>query len=104
MKTYYVKFAYYDEAEPQVRKFQATSPGHAFQQCLREFPGARLFEGWCEGWIGRVTRGGITYEPLSAVRVVAESAPVAEETKFPFYDDCISRPPSMVNAHERFCG
>jgi len=91
MKTYYVKFRYNGEGElvePQIRRYKATSPGHAFEKCVSEFPGAKLIEGWSEGGLG-INYGCITYAPPSTVRIVAEPAPKAEETKFPFYDECL---------------
>ena len=89
MKTYRIKFTYDGEGEAQVRRYEATSPGQAFEKCLRKFPGAKLLEGWCEGRIAGITHGRITYAPPSTVRVVAEPAPKEEETNFPFYDDCL---------------
>jgi hypothetical protein len=90
--TYHVRFSYDDEAEAQIRKFQAASPGHAFEKCLQEYPGCKLIEGWRENGLG-ANYGCITYTPPSTVRIVAEPAPKAEETRFPFYDDCISHRP-----------
>ena len=91
MKTYHIKFSYDGEGElePQVRKYEAISPGRAFKKCLDEFPGAKLIEGWREGRIGGVNHGCITYAPPSTITAVAEPAPKAEETKFPFYDECL---------------
>ena len=83
MKTYDVKFSYDGEGEPQVRSYQATSPGHAFTKCLREFPDAKLIEASREG--GYLDGYGITtYQPPSTVRVVTEPVPKAEQTTFPF--------------------
>jgi len=91
MKNYHIKFSYNGEGElePQVRRYEATSPGHAFEKCLQEFPGAKLLECRHEGRIVGITHGCITYAPPSTVRIVAEPAPKVEETKFPFYDDCL---------------
>jgi hypothetical protein len=88
MKTYRIKFTCDDEGEPQIQSYKATSPGAAFQKCLDEFPGANLIGGWNEGGLG-TNYGCITYAPPSTVRVVAEPTPKAEETKFPFWNDCI---------------
>ena len=90
MKTYHIKFSYDGEGElePQVRRYKATDPGHAFEKCLREFPGAKLLEGWNEGGRGS-EYGCITYAPPSTVRTAAEPRPKAEETRFPFYDECL---------------
>ena len=81
MKTYYVKFSYDGEGElvePQIRRYQATSPGHAFEKYLREFPGAKLIEAWREG--GYLDGYGITtYQPPSFVKVEAEPAPKEEQ-------------------------
>jgi hypothetical protein len=40
MKTYHVKFSYNGQGElkTQVRRYEATSPGEAFQKCLNDFP------------------------------------------------------------------
>jgi hypothetical protein len=94
MKTYYVKFSYNgkDEFEPQVRRYKARSPGQAFKKCLDEFPGANLLEGWSEGGLGS-DYGCTTYAPPSTVRIVAKPRPKAEETKFPFYDECVGTRP-----------
>jgi hypothetical protein len=88
MKTYRIEFTYDGEGEAQVQSYKATSPGHAFEKCLREFPGAKLLEGWNEGGRGS-EYGCVTYPPPSTARIVAEPAPKTEETTFPFYDDCL---------------
>ena len=76
MKTYYVKFRCNGEGElvePQIRRYQATSPGHAFKKCSREFPGAKLIEARREG--GYLDGYGITtYRAPSLVKVEAEPA------------------------------
>jgi hypothetical protein len=92
MKTYHIKFSYDGEGESQVRRYKATDPGHAFEKCLREFPGAKLLEGWNEGGRGS-EYGCITYAPPSTVRTAAEPRPKAEETRFPFYDECLGTRP-----------
>jgi hypothetical protein len=87
---YRIKFTCNGEGEPRVRSYKATSPGHAFEKCLREFPGAKLIEGRCEARLSTGTSyGGITYAPPSTVRVVAEPTPKTEEIKFPFWNDCV---------------
>ena len=92
MKTYHIKFTYdgEHELEPQIRNYKASSPGDAFKKCLREFPGAKLIEGWSNGGLG-FNYGCITYAPPSTVRIEAEPAPKAEEQKFPFWNDCVGR-------------
>jgi hypothetical protein len=80
MKTYHIKFSYDGEGkrEPQVRRYKATSPGEAFQKCLREYPGAKLIEAWREGgWLDG--HGITTYKPPSLVKVKARSAPKEEQ-------------------------
>jgi hypothetical protein len=69
MKTYHVKFSYAEggELEPQVRTYRVASVIRAFEKCLKEYPGARLIEGWREG--GYLEGYGITvYQPPSLVR------------------------------------
>jgi len=91
--SYRIKFIYADQLEPQVRSYKAASPGQAFKKCLRKYPGAKLIEGRKEGGLGG-NYGCITYTPPPTVRIIAEpAAPKAEETKFPFYDDCLGRRP-----------
>jgi hypothetical protein len=95
MKTYYVKFTYHGEGEqfePQVRSYKATSPGEAFEKCLEEYPDAKLIQSRSEGGLG-VNYGSISYPPVSTARVVAEPAPKAEETRFPFFDECLGTRP-----------
>lgn len=80
MKMYNVKFVYNDEGatEPQVRRFSATSGGQAFQQCLKEYPGAKLIEAWREGgWLGG--HGITTYKPPSLVKVKTRPAPKEDQ-------------------------
>jgi len=87
MKTYCVKFCCSDQVQ-QFRRYKATSPGHAFIKCLREFPGAKLLEGWTEGGLGAYY-GCVTYTSPSTVKVVANPATLEEETVFSFYHDCL---------------
>ena len=92
MKTYYVKFAYGEEAEPQVRSFKATSSGRAVQKCLCEYPGAKVRELFSEGGLG-ANYGCTVYEvpPSGSVSVGVKAqpapAPSQGETTIPFFDE-----------------
>jgi hypothetical protein len=88
--SYNIKFICADKLQPQVRRYKAANPGQAFSKCMREFPGAKLIEGWREGGLGD-NYGCIVYAPPSTVRIAAEPPPQAEETKFSFYDKCLGR-------------
>ena len=87
MKTYHIRFE--GELGERVQSYRAASPGQAFKKCLRQFPGARLIEGW--SGIGSHYYGCVTYQPPSTAGVVAEPARQEEETKFPFYDEVKGR-------------
>jgi hypothetical protein len=90
--SYFVKFVYGDKLEEQIRKFQAANPGHAFRRCVQQYPGSKLIEAWREG--GRESNyASTTYAPPSTVKIKSEPAPKSEQSKFSFFDCCLSRRP-----------
>jgi hypothetical protein len=93
--TYYIKFRRNGKAE-QIKSYQAANPGHAFQKCCGEFPGAQLIRGWRQS--DRKDEVVVaTCEPPSTVRVVAGSKAKAEQTFFGFLKE-ISLTKKQVSA------
>jgi hypothetical protein len=89
--TYHIKFRRIGKAESQIKRYQAANPGHAFQKCCREFPGAELIRGWWQS--DRKDELVVaTYEPPSTVRVVAGARVKWEQMLFSFANEISLKP------------
>jgi len=80
--TYHIKFCQNGKAEPQTKCYRATNSGQAFQKCRREFPDARLIQGWWQS--ERNGEYAITCEAPSTIAVVPGPKITAEQTLFGF--------------------
>jgi hypothetical protein len=89
--TYYIEFRRNGKAELQTKRYEAANPGHAFQKCHREFPGAQLIQGWRQS-----ERNGehavTTYEAPSTVTIVPEPTVKWEQLLFGFANQLSFKP------------
>jgi hypothetical protein len=89
--TYCVRFCLNGKTKPQTKRYRAHTLGEAFQKCHREFPGARLIEGWRQG--ERNGERAIThYEAPSSVAVIPGPKNTAEQTAFRVADQLSFKP------------
>lgn len=89
--TYYIKFRRNGKAESQTKRYQAANPGHAFQKCHREFPGAQLIQGSRQS-----DRNGehavTTYEPPLTATIVLGARVKWEQMLFSFGNQISLKP------------
>jgi hypothetical protein len=95
--SYYIKFRRNGKPESQTKRYQAANPGHAFQKCHREFPGAKLIQGWRQSDC-RDEYAVTTYEPPSTVRIVAGPRAKEEQVLFGCVNEISLSPKKQAGA------
>jgi hypothetical protein len=97
VKRYTIRFAYdgAGDLEPQTRKFEGVSPGHAQKKCRREYPGCKILETLCDARLnpGCGTFGMISYPTVSTADVEPIKVPKTEQAAFGFLNECVSYRP-----------